>query len=56
MAIGKGLILGWVEVELCVPYLICMPAKFWVTDVAHPKACSVRIGCRLLREIYRRAD
>ena len=27
MAIGKGPILGWVEVDLCVPHLICMPAK-----------------------------
>ena len=56
MAIDKGLILGWVEVDLCVPYSICMPAKFRVTDVACPKACSVQIGCWLLKEIYRRAD
>ena len=56
MALGKGSSKGWVQVELSVPGLVVMSARFWVTDVVHPKASIVHIGCELLKDIYEEAD
>ena len=47
---------GWVKVELNVPGLTTIPAKFLLVDIMIPTAATVVIGCHLLKEIYGNSD
>ena len=53
---GEYMVFGKGQIELSIPGLVVMSTRFWVTDIVHPNASSVQIGCHLLREIYEEVD
>ena len=49
-------ILGWVEVELGIPHMGCILAKFWVTECKYDKGVPIVIGSHQAKRVMAQAN
>ena len=49
-------VIGWIEIELGILGLGCLPARLWVTQSMFSKGVPIVIGSHLIRKIFAQAD
>ena len=55
--VGSALsILGWVEVELSIPHMGSIQAKFWITECMYDRATPIVLGSHQVKMIFAQAN
>ena len=49
-------IVGWVEVEIEIPGLGCIPARLWATDYEYDKGVPIVLGSHQIKKIFAQAN
>ena len=49
-------IIGWIEVELGIPGLGCVPSRLWVTECEYDKGVPIVLGSHQIKNIFAQAN
>ena len=49
-------VLGWVQVELGIPFMGCILARIWVTSTIHKQGVPLVLGSHVIKKFFAQAN
>ena len=49
-------VLGWVQVELGIPFMGCVLARLWVTSTMHKQGVPLVLGSHVIKKFFAQAN